>query len=115
MPTKHADQPSLRVHTETMNGEVVVFVTGALDAASYTVLRDTVAALVLRGVDDLIIEMSACTFMDSAGLTALLEAPRGGTHVRVRNPSAHIDAVLRMVTVATVVDVEVVESPGGSN
>jgi anti-anti-sigma factor len=106
VPVHHDDHSSLRLDTETADGAVIVHVSGDLYAGTYSALRDTIAALVLRGVDDVIVDMAACTFMDSAGLTALLEAPRGGAHLVVRNPSDRIAATLRAVAVGSIIDIE---------
>lgn len=59
------DPVRVRSHT-------VVGVTGEVDVASAPLLRDTVLALLNRGVDDLVLDLRGVTFMDSTGVGSLL-------------------------------------------
>lgn len=80
-------------------------VTGELDAESQPALREVLTSLALRGVTDIAVDMSACTFMDSGGLGALLAAHRQGAHLRIVNPSPRVEALLELVAVDTVIDI----------
>jgi anti-sigma B factor antagonist len=51
---------------------VVVGVTGELDVASAPTLRDTLLALLNRGVDSLVVDLRGVTFIDSTGVGSLL-------------------------------------------
>lgn len=50
----------------------VVGVTGEVDVATAPSLRDTVLALLNRGVSDLVLDLRAVTFIDSTGVGSLL-------------------------------------------
>jgi anti-sigma B factor antagonist len=50
----------------------VVGVTGELDVASAPALRDTLLALLNRGVDSLVVDLRGVTFIDSTGVGSLL-------------------------------------------
>lgn len=50
----------------------VVGVTGELDVASAPMLRDSLLALLNRGVDSLVVDLRGVTFIDSTGVGSLL-------------------------------------------
>jgi anti-sigma B factor antagonist len=50
----------------------VVGVTGELDVASAPALRDSMLALLNRGVDSLVVDLRGVTFIDSTGVGSLL-------------------------------------------
>jgi len=51
---------------------VVVEVTGEIDVASGSALRDRLLALLNRGAPDLVIDLRGVTFIDSSGVGSLL-------------------------------------------
>lgn len=50
----------------------VVGVTGEVDAASASTLRDTALALLNRGIEDLVLDLRGVTFLDSTGVGSML-------------------------------------------
>ncbi|WP_444542254.1 STAS domain-containing protein [Cellulomonas phragmiteti] len=65
--------------TEDVGARTVVHVAGEIDVASADRLRESVAQLLSDGRTDLVVDLSAVTFMDSTGLGLLV-----GTLKRVR-------------------------------
>ncbi len=50
----------------------VVGVTGEVDAASASTLRDAALALLNRGIEDLVLDLRGVTFLDSTGVGSML-------------------------------------------
>ena len=62
----------LRVRTDWLaDGTYVVFVTGEVDMSTATTLVVSLAAPTLDRARSIVVDLSACTFMDSSGLKAL--------------------------------------------
>jgi anti-sigma B factor antagonist len=77
---------SLGAGLETSHGDgcVVAAITGAVDLASVTALRDRLQAQVSGGTRHLVLDLSRVTFLDSVGLSMLIGlrrtlAARSGT------------------------------------
>ena len=57
---------------ESVDGHVVVEVTGEIDVATAPALRDRLLALLNRGAPDLVVDLRGVTFLDSTGVGSLL-------------------------------------------
>jgi anti-sigma B factor antagonist len=94
-------------------GQAVVRLRGELDVGSAPELSACLAAL---DEVDVVVDMSGLTFMDSSGISALIEAykrcSKGGLSFVLRSPSAQVANVLRITGVDQVLTVE--RSDGGS-
>jgi anti-anti-sigma factor len=79
-------------------GETVVRVAGELDAATTVRLRRVLADLVRQPVTRIVVDLADVTFMDSAGLGALLAnrvaAERVGIELCVVSPAPQVARVL---------------------
>lgn len=62
----------LSVHVEQGAGHVVVAATGDIDIATSGTFRDTALAALEVGPVDLVLDLSAVTFIDSTGLSVLV-------------------------------------------
>jgi anti-sigma B factor antagonist len=65
---------SVRIHDQ--DGVVAVRVLGEVDLSTCEVLRDALDAAMAAGADDLSVDLTGATFIDSAGLHCLLEGSR---------------------------------------
>jgi anti-sigma B factor antagonist len=89
-----------------VDGHTNVRVTGDIDLATATELRQRLDPMIAAGAGDVDLDLSGVTFLDSTGLVALLHA-RQALHntrqrLRVRNPSR---PVLRVFELSGVHDV----------
>jgi anti-sigma B factor antagonist len=89
-----------------VDGHSNVRVTGEIDLATATELRQRLNAVIAAGTGDLDLDLADVTFLDSSGLVVLLAA-RQGLHdkhhrLTLRNPSRR---VLRVFELSGVLDV----------
>lgn len=103
-PGAPAAAPGFAVHEERPGrGAVVLRAVGELDAASADRLTDPVRRRLASTADTLVLDLSAVSFLDTAGAVALLEAAaRAKTRdarLRVISSSA-VDRVLQLIDVA---------------
>jgi len=84
----------------------VVAVRGELDAATAPSVSDTVSALTRDGLAGVVIDLDDVSFVDSRGLSALLESHREATHrnmtLTVMNPQPAVQRLLRLTGVDAV-------------
>ena len=62
------------------DGRPVLSVMGEVDLATAPVLEETLVDLVETGIGDVIVDLSGCSFLDSAGVRALVAASRRLEH-----------------------------------
>ena len=79
---------------------MVVTVEGEIDMDSATRLEETLAELIGRGEVDLVVDMSAVSFIDSVGTSVLVEsldrATEAGGTLAVRAPSTAVKRMLEI-------------------
>ncbi|MGN8247366.1 STAS domain-containing protein [Cellulomonas soli] len=80
---------AVRVTSEDAGGREVVTVSGEIDVSSADALRDRLRLLVDEGRTDLVVDLTAVSFMDSTGLGLLV-----GTLKRVRLAGGRLDLVV---------------------
>lgn len=97
-PSVPAFQHSLRAEVETSARASVVRLIGELDADDAPAVRALLAEQVLRGPGSLVVDLSDLTFIDSAGLAALVAAHKGtraaGTTLLLAAPTPAVVRVL---------------------
>jgi anti-sigma B factor antagonist len=90
----------------TPTGAAVVYVSGELDLASAPRLQEALADLV---ADPVVVDLSECTFLDSAGMGVLLASARrlsdSGRSLRVAADNPSILRVLEITAVDTLIAV----------
>lgn len=91
------DGSDLAVEAAADAGAVTLRVSGQLDVATESVLREAVRQAIDDGADRLVLDLSQLDFMDSSGLAVLLVAAREVTHFEIRNPT---EVVQRLITLA---------------
>jgi len=84
------------------DGNAIIAVTGDLDLLAADSLRDAVTAALGGSAGNLIFELSDLRFIDSAGLSVLIEASSQAASVALRSPSP---AVRRAVELTGLTDV----------
>jgi len=92
--------PDLVLATERADHIAVLTVRGELDAYSAPGLEDQVARLIALDVDEVVLDLSETSFLDSSGLRAILTAQRrmvesGGTML-LRTPSEPVTRLLEI-------------------
>ena len=89
---------ALSAELETSDRASVVRLIGELDADDAPAVRALLAEQVLRGPGSLVVDLSALTFIDSAGLAALVAAHKGtrsaGTRLLLAAPTPAVVKVL---------------------
>ena len=104
--------PNVRVEV-TGPGVVTVHLSGDIDYSSRDCLRETLLEARLAGARQIIVDLSAVTFLDSEGLAVILFA-----HQRMRSSGGSLvlrhanPAVLRLLDVTNIADVIEVDDPG---
>jgi anti-sigma B factor antagonist len=93
------------VHSETMrSGAAVLHVSGELDLASAPRLAEALTEL---SADPVVVDLTECTFLDSAGMAVLVASARAlsdsGRSLRVVAPDAGILRVLEITAVDTLI------------
>lgn len=107
---EQAIQPDLNLSTARDGARAVVSVVGELDAHSAPTLDEEIARLDADGVTDVVLDLSATSFLDSFGLRALLSAQRSvaghGGRLSLHAPSK---SVARLLDIAGLTEQFVVE------
>lgn len=106
--------PSWRLDVQRSGATAVVSVSGELDAASSRSLRECVAALLADGVRDVRLRTARLSFVDAAGVGALIGAARrlreAGGALSIEAPSRQVARLLDLTGAARVLAV----LPGGA-
>jgi anti-sigma B factor antagonist len=100
---------SLITRTDVLDGFAIVSVVGDVDLASAAHLGEALGAA-LQQSSHLIVDVADMTFIDSSGLSALVQAHRratdeGGT-VTLRHPSTTLKRLLTLTRLETVLLVD---------
>jgi anti-anti-sigma factor len=75
--------PDLAIHVDTIDTTTVLRVSGTLDIATAPGFGIRVAELIRRGENDIVIDLSDVAFLDSTGLSVLLNINRRATRARL--------------------------------
>ncbi|MEU6388046.1 STAS domain-containing protein [Streptomyces sp. NPDC046939] len=98
----------LRVATTTRGDARVITVSGEIDHESGPPLREAAVDALAGRVPRLVVDLSAVTFMDSAGLNILLRAHRrahdAGGWLRLAGVSANVLRILQIVGMDSVME-----------
>lgn len=85
---------------DTATGTMIITLAGELDVSNKQVILDQVASVLpLYGLEDVALDMSEVTLLDTAALGAMISAQRicrsQGKRLLVRHPSRCVERVLR--------------------
>jgi anti-sigma B factor antagonist len=98
--------PEFGVSIVQVDGHTKVRVTGDIDLATATEMRQRLDSVIVAGSGDVDLDLSEVTFLDSRGLVALLHVRQAlddrHQRLRVRNPS---EPVLRVFELSGLLDV----------
>jgi anti-anti-sigma factor len=89
--------------TEIDGERAVLSLQGELDLARRVEIVTAVTNLVADGVTSLVIDLGEVSFMDSSGLSALLEARRLGAELSLRNPTDRVRRLLDVVMIESLI------------
>ena len=98
-------RPTATATVLTEHGLTILRLTGELDLATVNDLQETVAALVDRAPEHLIVDLSDVTFMDSSGIALLLQVSQRLPRTELRNPSPLIRRVLDLTALTEILPV----------
>jgi anti-sigma B factor antagonist len=108
---EQAVQPDLNVSTARDGARAIISVEGELDAHSAPALDEEITRLIGDSVNEVVLDLSATSFLDSFGLRALLAAQREVAdkdgRLSLRNPSKPVQ---RLLDIAGLTEQFVVES-----
>jgi anti-sigma B factor antagonist len=94
------------IRTDT---ETIVCVTGDVDLVTAAALR-TALVDALPGTRRLTVDVAGMTFIDSSGLSALVDAhhraQEAGAHLTIRHPSSMLQRLLHITRLETLLTVE---------
>ena len=97
MTTDATDFP---LNVATPRGEAIVAVTGDLDLATAGDLRRRLSGVIENDQGDVVLDMSDVTYMDSSGLSVVLEVrdvlQRQGRTLVIARPSAPVATILKL-------------------
>jgi len=98
----------LAVKEDRKSGGQTLELTGELDAASAPALRERLAEVATRGEGPLVIDMSALSFIDSTGLSVLINAKRRltrrGRGLALVCPPGHVRRILEVTQLLDTLD-----------
>ncbi len=93
-------EPSLSLTVDHDGAAAVVAVAGDLEFATAATLRTTLIDLAQRGCDPLVVDLSRLDFVDSTGLSLLVQAKQRiesqGHRFVLRNPTDRVQRVLEI-------------------
>jgi anti-sigma B factor antagonist len=87
-------------------GAPVVAVSGDLDISNAASLEAAVASVIAQGAEQLIFDLSALRFMDSAGIAVLVGAAAQVNAVRLRHPSPIVRRVVEITGLLDTLHIE---------
>jgi anti-sigma B factor antagonist len=108
MSGRLTDEPlTFCLHACALGSEVVLTAAGEVDIASVPAVAAVFAETVTSTCRRVVIDAGGITFLDAAGLRALLNVPQGRGHdvdIVLRRPSRPVRRVLELVGMTSVVE-----------
>jgi anti-anti-sigma factor len=88
------------------DGVATVALIGEVDISNFEFVRDEINGLVPSGAERLTFDLVNLEFMDSSGITVLLEIAARVPRVDVRNPSRVVRRIIETTGIETVLHLE---------
>ena len=106
-------EPELTVTVDSGPGSgpsgPVVRVSGEVDIQTSPILDDHLQRVLADGHDSFVVDLSRVTFLDSTGLSVLINALKrcqgAGGHMRLESPQPHVRRVFEVTGLSDVFDV----------
>ncbi|MGV3724747.1 MAG: STAS domain-containing protein [Actinomycetota bacterium] len=99
----------LGIDVRQVSGRPVLFVTGEIDIYTAPLFKQSVVNLVSEGTQNVVIDLSGVTFMDSSGFGTLLGATRrlrpGGGGLHLAGPNSTIQRMLRLTRLDSIMQI----------
>jgi anti-sigma B factor antagonist len=103
-------EPAIALAVEHQDGGAVVTVDGDLEFGTAASLRTTLIDLSQRGCDPLVVDLGGLDFIDSTGLSLLVQAKQRiesqGHRFVLRNPTQRVRRVLEISGLAELFTIE---------
>jgi anti-anti-sigma factor len=111
--SEHGISPLAAVRSELRDGRLQVVVTGALDMAAAFRFESALEALLVAGdAESVVLDLGQVTFVDSAGLGALLSIRERASQLGIELTAARVSAsVRRILEVTGIGDLTVTSGP----
>jgi anti-anti-sigma factor len=87
-------------------GAPIVSVSGELDSSNAASLEDSLAQVVGDHAEQLVLDLSALRFMDSAGVAVLVGVAANVDRLRLREPSQAVRRVIELTGLSNVLPIE---------
>jgi anti-sigma B factor antagonist len=102
---ERGDMASVDGHWE--NGDVLVItITGEVDMSNVDALRERIGTMVPPGTGRVVFDLGELEFMDSSGLSLLVDVANGVGHAALRAPSAIVRRVVDLTGLASLLPTE---------
>jgi anti-sigma B factor antagonist len=88
------------------SGAPVITLSGELDSSNVASLRARIASITAGHPERLVFDLSELRFIDSAGISALIEAASKVDAVRLRDPSQAVMRVIELTGLTGILPVE---------
>jgi anti-sigma B factor antagonist len=99
----------LGIDVRQVSGRPVLFVTGEIDLYTAPLFKQSVVNLVSEGTQNVVIDLTGVTFMDSSGFGTLLGATRrlrpGGGGLHLAGPNSTIQRMLRLTRLDSIMQI----------
>lgn len=99
----------LGIDVRQVSGRPVLFVTGEIDIYTAPLFKQSVVNLVSEGTQNVVIDLTGVTFMDSSGFGTLLGATRrlrpGGGGLHLAGPNSTIQRMLRLTRLDSIMQI----------
>ena len=106
MATNSFPSPELRFDIEREAPETIVRAKGRLTSETSNVLHDAFRSLIAPGTKSIVLDISEVSYIDSAGLGALLgvyiSAQRAGCELQISNPSPRTKDLFHMTKLSSI-------------
>ena len=106
----------VRVHGTLDDGVARVTIAGEVDLAAAQSVRDCIGEALDEGAQEIVLDLTPVTFLDSTGLSVLLHAARDAQRRRaslrsISPPGAEARLVMELAGVSTLLGLEEPEAP----
>lgn len=99
----------LGLDVRQVSGRPVLYVTGEIDIYTAPLFKQAVVNLVSEGTQNIVIDLTGVTFMDSSGFGTLLGATRrlrpGGGGLHLAGPNSTIQRMLRLTRLDSIMQI----------
>ena len=100
-----APDDSLTARLERSDDQYVIVVSGEIDMLTAPILQGVVDRTRDEGAGSVVFDMAAVSFIDSSGISVLLQSRNGDEPLRLRGPSRAVMRLLETTGLAQLIEV----------